>query len=72
MATWEYAEVAWEQTGVSRLQGGGAWWSGPDGSSAVKVHGVVALNQAVRDGWEVIDYKASQRWSSCLLRRPLQ
>jgi hypothetical protein len=68
METWEYAEIAWRQF---VLRGHQATWAGPDGSKSVKGHGVEALNQAVRDGWELVEYKtAAEHWSSCLLRRP--
>jgi hypothetical protein len=69
MAAWEYAEVAWHPLYRGRSR---AEWCGPDGHRELKVHGVEALNQAVRAGWEVVEYKTAETWSSCLLRRPLK
>jgi hypothetical protein len=68
MERWEYAEIAWHPF-ISR-GGYRPRWCGPDGSKELKGHGVEALNQAVREGWELVEYKTSDTWSSCLLRRP--
>jgi hypothetical protein len=64
VSIWEYAEVAWHPIGKYS-----AYWCGPDGPKTLKVHGVEALNEAVRDGWEVAEYRTSEHGSSCLLRR---
>jgi hypothetical protein len=73
METWEYAEIAWCPFAI-RL-GHQPRWSGPDGHKELKGrHGVEVLNEAARDGWELVEYKTvgtdNGMWSSCLLRRP--
>jgi hypothetical protein len=66
VSTWEYAEIAWRPLLGRPL----AYWGGPDGHRTLKMHGMVAVNRSVRDGWEVVEYKTAEHWSSCLLRRP--
>jgi hypothetical protein len=63
--TLEYAEVAWNPL----LSKPSAYWCGPDGPRTLKVHGIEAINEAARDGWEVAEYRTAEHWSSCLLRR---
>ena len=65
VSTLEYAEVAWNPL----LPRAKAYWCGPDGPRTLKVHGVEAINEAARDGWEVAEYRTAEHWSSCLLRR---
>jgi hypothetical protein len=69
VATWEYAEVAWNPHISLNNK---SYWCGPGGPKTLKEHGIQTLNQAVREGWEVADYKTGEHGSTCLLRRPLQ
>lgn len=74
MPTWEYAEVFWDSARAK------VTWYGPTGvRNNYKAHGLQALQDASRDGWEVVGYSSAPTDSSdlatlqskCLLRRLL-
>jgi hypothetical protein len=74
MPTWEYAEVFWNSAHTKFT------WYGPAGTAkGYKGNGLQVLQDASRDGWEVVGYSAAPgnasdyalHESRCLLRRLL-
>jgi hypothetical protein len=74
MPTWEYAEIFWDSASTK------VRWYGPTGvRNDYKAHGLQSLQEASRDGWEVVGYSSAPTnsgdfatlQSKCLVRRLL-